>query len=109
METKTFYYWAVINHESFTFNGENYKVTREQLQTFKNLADELLESRDAASAQLKLPPYPAAEIDESYWEDLGVTQQRLDELLSYEGGSGNFYYYGTLPQDDKLTAIGETM
>jgi hypothetical protein len=107
-QTRAFYYWAVINHDDFEFMGDRYKITRQQLQDFRDLAVELLDVRDESLAQEKLPPYPEAEIDESYWDDLEQTMNMLSEQLSNQEGSGNYYYFGTLPSDEQEDAIINT-
>jgi hypothetical protein len=77
-------------------------VSREELTELATLCAELTALREthpseaAARAAKELPPqagffFGSTEIDESYWDDVRYTGERLTALMN-EGGDGEFYY-----------------
>jgi hypothetical protein len=88
--------WFVDNVQEGNDDCGDYWVSREQLETLRQLILEVLDTKDASL----LPPqvgffFGSTDVDEWYWEDLRRTADGLEKALNEFPESWDFEYHSS--------------
>jgi hypothetical protein len=88
--------WFVDNVQQGVDNCANYYVSREDLETLRQLILEALDKKDASL----LPPtsgffFGSGKVDQNYWEDLRTTEEGLGKCLNDFPQGWDFEYHSS--------------
>jgi hypothetical protein len=88
--------WFVDNVQSGTDNCGNYYVSREDLETLRQLILEALANKNSSL----LPPqsgffFGSDTVDQYYWEDLRYTEEKLGRVLDEFPEGWEFEYHSS--------------
>jgi len=88
--------WFVDNIQNGSDDCGHYSVSREDLESLRDLILEVLKSRDSS----KLPPqsgffFGSTDVDQGYWQDLEHTAAGIEQALSDFDEKWDFEYYSS--------------